>query len=285
MKLIPKFQEGSVLEDPNTKEIANYIISYIQSPVFSKRLQTTYNIPTAKEWGMRERFYDYVLDLYNKNNFINYNNVSPNFNLKPPKIKYNDNQNENPHYNSNTHTVNLKSPNYYNTIARTVNDKSFKNMFDFVGAHEIAHSFDIPSKMHIEDDGFPFTVRYSTTIPAFRLMNRDFSITLRNTDKYGSLRLPYEENHDNFPSEKYADFMAARYAAYKHGIFDSREDKPITLDQVKQLKALPEAQHYLEKFTDEELLWLLNNVADNSKYKNSKKDNLISEDIVQKYLT
>lgn len=78
--------------------------------------------------------------------------------------------------------------------------------------------------------------------------------------------------HNSRNQEKHADQWGLKYLLYKEGIYDSREDKDITIDQVKELrKRFPDLRP-VKQMTDEQLMFQLNNVADNSR-NSTNKDN------------
>lgn len=71
------------------------------------------------------------------------------------------------------------------------------------------------------------------------------------------------DSHDSKEDEKHADIWGLKYLFYKEKIYDTRGNKDITLDQVKQLrKKYPKLRPFLQ-MTDEQVMFMMNNVAQN----------------------
>lgn len=72
--------------------------------------------------------------------------------------------------------------------------------------------------------------------------------------------------HDEFKDEKHADIWGLKYLLFKEGIYDSRSTKDITLKQVKQLRKKYPKLRPLQQMTDEQIVFMLNHVAQNADY-------------------
>lgn len=70
-----------------------------------------------------------------------------------------------------------------------------------------------------------------------------------------------KKGHDSYEYEKYADNWGLKYLLYKEGIYDARENKDITVDQIKKLRQkYPELRPF-KQMTDEQIQFQLNHVA------------------------
>lgn len=73
-----------------------------------------------------------------------------------------------------------------------------------------------------------------------------------------------EPGHDSEPDEKHSDIEALRYMLYREGIYDSRDDKDATPEDMKKLRELyPNIRPFLQ-MDDEKAAWMINHVADNN---------------------
>ena len=72
--------------------------------------------------------------------------------------------------------------------------------------------------------------------------------------------------HDEFRDEKHADIWGLKYLLFKEGIYDSRSKKDITLKQVEQLRKKYPKLRPLQQMTDEQIVFMLNHVAQNTDY-------------------
>lgn len=72
--------------------------------------------------------------------------------------------------------------------------------------------------------------------------------------------------HDELEREKHADIWGLKYLLFKEGIYDSRSKKDITLKQVQQLRKKYPKLRPLQQMTDEQIVFMLNHVAQNADY-------------------
>ncbi len=79
-----------------------------------------------------------------------------------------------------------------------------------------------------------------------------------------------KKGHDSRQSEKHADNWGLKYLLYKEGIYDSRDDKDITIEQIQQLRQMYPELRPFKQMTDEEIRFQINNVAHNKVNKREK---------------
>lgn len=79
-----------------------------------------------------------------------------------------------------------------------------------------------------------------------------------------------KNKHDEKPLEKHADNWGLKYLLYKTGIYDAREDKDITIDQVEQLRKLYPELRPFKQMDNKQIQFQLNNVATNKQKKSNK---------------
>lgn len=78
------------------------------------------------------------------------------------------------------------------------------------------------------------------------------------------------KGHDSKWDEKHADNWRLKYLLYKEGIYDARDDKDITIEQVQQLRQLYPELRPFKQMSDEEIQFQINNVAHNKVNKREK---------------
>lgn len=72
------------------------------------------------------------------------------------------------------------------------------------------------------------------------------------------------EKHDSKQEERHADVWGLKYLFYKEGIYDSRSNKDITIQQVQKLrKKFPKLRPF-QQMTDKQIMFMMNHVAENS---------------------
>lgn len=77
-----------------------------------------------------------------------------------------------------------------------------------------------------------------------------------------------ESGHDSQQDEKHADIWGLKYLFYKEGIYDSRSNKDINIDQVKQLRQKYPNLRPFQQMNDNQIMFQMNNVAANMNNKN-----------------
>ena len=70
-----------------------------------------------------------------------------------------------------------------------------------------------------------------------------------------------KKGHDSYEYEKHADNWGLKYLLYKEGIYDARENKDITVDQIKKLRQKYSELRPFKQMTDEQIQFQLNHVA------------------------
>ena len=83
-----------------------------------------------------------------------------------------------------------------------------------------------------------------------------------------------EAGHDSLQNEKHADNWGLKYLLYKEGIYDARDDKDITIEQVKKLRKLYPELRPFKQMTDKEIQFQINHVAYNE-INDNKENNLV----------
>lgn len=75
--------------------------------------------------------------------------------------------------------------------------------------------------------------------------------------------------HDEYRSEKHADLWGLRYMLYKEGIYDSRSNQDITVEEIQKLRDKYPNLRSFKQMTNEELMFQLNHVAQNNNIQDS----------------
>ena len=73
-----------------------------------------------------------------------------------------------------------------------------------------------------------------------------------------------DSEHDAKPEESYADLFSFRTALFELGIYDSRDTLPFTYDHLRKFKESGKYNRLLENFSDEDIIWMMNNIAQNN---------------------
>lgn len=147
-------------------------------------------------------------------------------------------------------------------------------------AHELGHALDQAIKVNNTDLGARLHENagergytYSNLFPILRkskpyqqIRNTMDAKEARNYDKYpntymGGLNL---NSHDARPEENYADLFSMRKALYDLGIFDStKSGQKFTKQHLDAFKKKSK-NRLLDNFSDEDVIWMINNIASNS---------------------
>lgn len=80
-----------------------------------------------------------------------------------------------------------------------------------------------------------------------------------------------EKGHDSKYSEKHADSWGLKWLLYKEGIYDSRSDKDVTPEQIREIREKYPNLRIFKQFEgdDNKLSWYLNHIASNTNNKQS----------------
>lgn len=73
-----------------------------------------------------------------------------------------------------------------------------------------------------------------------------------------------QPGHDSRQLEKHADIWGLKYLLYKEGIYDSRSDEDITIEQVEELRKKYPNLRPFKQMNNEQLRFQLNHVAQNN---------------------
>ena len=137
----------------------------------------------------------------------------------------------------------------------------YKGNWQQVGAHEIMHGVDEALKANI-----PQLVEsgnnWSESFPIFKQENKINKLGLMD-DPNITDELYREYLHNSQPVEAYADLGAFREALYRLGIYDSRDIVPFTREHLEAFKKTGEYARLLEYYDDEDIIWMMNNIAMN----------------------
>lgn len=190
---------------------------------------------------------------------------------------------------------------YTSEIAVSTPHIGITNYDDLVYAltHELGHGIDNAIRLTGVQNGkeFPIGYRanpvdYSSTFPVFwnskalnkvglpswYLYPRDAGLDAQAMD-YPISTNGYDV-HDGKPSESYADLIAFRKLAEDLGVFDSKKaGQEFTRDMLTQIKykimqdknrSRSFRYRLLDNFSEDDIIWMMNNIAQNQKVSNSK---------------
>lgn len=137
-------------------------------------------------------------------------------------------------------------------------DTSFAPIDDVL-AHEYGHIID-PATQNDAD------YKSQNNVPA----NYKKLYQKQHKDKTYYKGRSLNNRHDTNPAEIYADIMELRWDMYKNGIYDSTKKEPFTkdhLNKVKSNKKINKNSRILRGFDDNDIIQLLNTVADTNSRK------------------
>lgn len=159
------------------------------------------------------------------------------------------------------------------------NGVTLANDYGEIFSHELGHALD--SAIHRillnpKEESFRFSGNdvfngYSRSIPILR-KSKAYRTQLQNKTKQGvkvdekniSSFATQRDGHDALPEENYADLIQMRFLANKYKVFDSlAPNLKFTKEHLKQYKKLNVPQRLLNNFSDEDIIWMMNNVANN----------------------
>lgn len=173
------------------------------------------------------------------------------------------------------------------SIGQPYNDDNFyigtpklrpKNNYLTTLFHEFGHWLDDSIKVKVFDRNHPegaytrpLDFNYSARIPVFRL-NNDYAAILESTMTRPNVHTTYwnypevsELPHDSHPTESYADLIQFRALLDRFGIYDStKPNNPFTQEHLDLFRTLGLKCRLESLFSDDLIIWMMNNVADNS---------------------
>ncbi len=149
---------------------------------------------------------------------------------------------------------------YSKTDGNRLNDFDNRMLFDLNSAYKVT-----PPDTH-PDEAFTKAEQDDTYK---RIKSKDFKNVTR----------------DYRPAENKADLNSMRYDLYKNGIYDSRKNQPFKKEHLQQFKKTGFDKYRLFKnYNDEDIIYLMNNLASNNKSSNSimaKNGTVIKDDMGQ----
>lgn len=150
-----------------------------------------------------------------------------------------------------------------------------------IAAHEAAHGKNNSIKLYLNSNGWKERVnqQYANIYSIFR-NNKEYqklSKFLGNDSIYlDENPQSFEfDNHDAMPDESYGDLVGLRFELNELGIFDSRVKGSVaTIDHIKKYKEIMakegiELNRLFKNFSDEDIVWMLNYVAQNKERDNN----------------
>lgn len=153
-----------------------------------------------------------------------------------------------------------------------------KEKYDEVFSHEFGHALDSAIHRYLYNNigkSINFTNRdvwnsYSRSIPILR-QNKLYQNIIKQkkpqNERFVDRFAPYEYNHDAMPEENYADLIQMRYLSNKYGIFDSlKPNIKFTKEHLNKYKKLNVPTRFLHNFSDDQIIWMMNNVASTNKH-------------------
>lgn len=208
-----------------SQEVSNYFNSYLNSPGF-RRIINNQN----KWWESRHPYRKW------------YSNPD-----KGTQAWFNAARKVNPHI----YTVDM----YSNQSMVTHNPKVRGQRSIFIGRRDSEFPYQFVVGHEYLHGKAPFNVFGKN--PLFNPQSAQAEALKQNTNT--------ESGHDSQQDEKHADNWVLKYLFYKEGIYDSRSNKDITVDQVKQLRQKYPNLRPFQQMSDDQIVFQMNNVA----YKNN----------------
>lgn len=125
-----------------------------------------------------------------------------------------------------------------------------------VAAHELGHSLDYQvypqEKSHFSNEW--------TTYRSYGPFDTEPNYS-RTYEIFGNTKTT--NSHDSLRSESYADLMGLRYQLQESGIYDSIKGGTFTKEHLNKFKKLNPKFRLLQNFNDDDIIWMMNNVASN----------------------
>lgn len=256
------------------KQARNFVSSYAQSPGFKERLQKA--LKYLKQYEQNPRYNHYPKNLsYTSQDYIY------GIKLNPYVIKTKYDSDDGAYFNEQTNTVYIPDQNY--------DDDRVLEDYGNTAAHEYAHSLSAHITPYLE-----VSSNFYKTHPSFKKFDHSYKNTFnypyifphfRNSKSYQQMlniftdpetlagyerdpNLVYSETsttHDASPDESYADLMALRYDLMINNIYDSRKANNIfTKEHLDKYKKLNRRNRIFDNFTDEQIIQMMNEVAQNN---------------------
>ena len=267
---LPVYQDG--LSDDEQYDQAKEDAAFAYKSQVEPFIQKYYNSP-----GFRERFKKgawkkgFSFSKYDPDNTKHSWGTRLSRDLEYSEDAYGTDTRMNAWYDPNT-----KEVTYDPRLKFPITDRNQKIAFDWddVFSHELGHALE-QSVLVKSLNGNKSKVSYSESIPIFR-KSKAYQQILKNRIKQG---LKTDESnvdsfidpdnspleHDAYPKENYADLVQLRYLLYKNGIFDStKKGLKFTNEHLNKYKKLNVPKRLLNNFSDSDIIWMINNVANNT---------------------
>lgn len=253
-----EFYEDDIAAKKGYDDAKNFIEAYVNSQAFKQRL-----ISNSWHEGFRNSKYDPA-----RNGKYKWVYKPSQLNIKPAPVRGSDG----PKYDYETGEVEYLPMN----IPLKDNGEIIANSYDEVFSHELGHALDgsiyrylINNKPNIKFEGKDVWNGYSRSIPILR-QNKLYQNIIKqrkpSNESYVDSFMNYSTQHDAFPEENYADLIQMRYLANKYKIFDSlNPNAKFTKEHLKQYKKLKVPTRFLKNFSDDQIIWMMNNVASRNK--------------------
>lgn len=253
-----------------TRQALQFVQSYYNSPGFKERFK---KVPEyAKNYFLNPQYHEYISTYGNTVYGAQPNPFTMITHYDSPTGKsYADNKN-----------------NVY------IDDKEeYPNSVDFdygsTAAHEYGHVINNNVDL-IKTTYYDFSPNFTQSVNGFKGEYAYIFPHFRNNKKYKEIlynlndesnRRYYEQNpeilynlsegHDATPIESYADLIALREALYRFNIYDStKANNPFTKEHLNQWKKLNKHLRIFDNFDDDEIIQMMNDIAENSSNKNKE---------------
>lgn len=256
----------------------NFIFSYVKSPGFMERLQKA--LPYLRQYEQNPVYnYPKDRDLYDNTYEIRINPNKIYTKLDSPK-------GIGAYFERKTNTVYL--PNKIYDENRVLED------YGNTAAHEYGHAISnsiVPQLKSISNTSrlFPeldlsssvstYKFKYADIFPHFRRSYSYLKLLSQMSDEDRKFYEKYPDSiydissltHDANPDESYADLMALRYDLNETGIYDSRKANNIfTQEHLDKYKKLNRRNRIFDNFTDEDIIKMMNEIAQNNTSQDSQ---------------
>lgn len=244
--------EPKIIRETNNLSPQSYLESYLQTPVYIERLRNQ-NYPNPEEVAQyrldrlkdTEVYYqdpndNYIQEAYRAmRGFENRNGLGSAYSPRTNKI-----------------TINQEAD------KRNLAEKKFKPNKRSVEAHEFSHATTSTLPLNTKDEAELFSrLKGFQTDEDFRQVDKDDMIKKKTYNRL---------SHDFLPTENKADIDALRYELYKRNIYDTRKDGNFNKWHLNQIRNSDFVKNRLQNnYTDEDIIWLMNNIADNSNSDNT----------------
>lgn len=255
------------------KDASDFVVSYVKSPGFKQRLKLVPKF--LKQYEQNPKYNSFPSDLT-----LNFKDYRYKVKLEPFTFYTKYPESVGSYFNPKSKTVYIQSDGKSNVTENHGNESAHE--YGHVVEHMIQPSLLIKDtfyKQHPELEGTdpqyetPFV--YSYIFPHFRESKAYKQMLFRLADDEDA-RKYYEKHprtvydidsvsHDADPGESYADLMSLRYDLNATGIYDSRKaNNPFTKEHLQKYKALKRKQRLFDNFTDDQIIKMMNEIAQNN---------------------